>query len=204
MASDVQGRLVSAGMELMLRQGYSATGIDAICAEAGVSKGAFYHSFRSKEELAVAALERFYHRGLEVIQSIDVAEAPPAERLPLFVERLADRAEQLWENGCLIGALATEMALASDELQSHVARQFDELAGMVGSLAEPYVRALPMSGLSPTSVAEDLLAFIEGAVVLARAHRDPGRLGPRLRRYAAMLRAQAGPPGASPKRSRRD
>ncbi|MGE0355031.1 MAG: TetR/AcrR family transcriptional regulator [Gemmatimonadales bacterium] len=204
MASDAKARLVSATMQLMLRQGYSATGIDGICSEAGLSKGAFYHSFRSKEEVAVAALESFYRRGLEELQSIDVSDAPPAERLPLFVERLADQADALWESGCLIGGLATEMALANDELQRQVALRFDELAGAVASLAEPYVRRARIRGMNAASVAEDLLGFIEGSVVLARGHRDPGRLRPALKRYAIMLRALAGTRRASPTRSRRD
>ena len=204
MASESRESLVSAAMQLMLRQGYSATGIDSICDRAGVSKGAFYHSFRSKEELAVAALESFFRRGLEELQSIDVRDVAPAERLPLFVERLADRAELLWQNGCLIGGLTTEMALANDELQRHVARQFDELAEVVAELAAPFVKAVPIPGLNATSVAADLLAFLEGAVVLARSHRDPRRLRPQIRRYATMLRALAGAKSATPKRSRRD
>ncbi len=203
-ASETQVRLVSSAMGLMLRQGYSATGIDSICAEAGVSKGAFYHSFRSKEELAIAALESYYRGGLEVLQSIDVRDAAPADRLPLFVERLAERAEVLWENGCLIGGLAAEMALANDELQRQVAQQFDGLAAIVAQLAQPYAAALAAEDGTATSVAEDLLAFIEGAVVFARAHRDSGRLRPMLRRYATLLRAQVGPRSDSPQRSRRD
>ena len=138
--SDTREKLISAAMLLMLRQGYSATGIDSICGEAGVSKGAFYHSFRSKEDLAVAALESFYRRGLESLRTIDVSDAPAVERLPLFVERLADRAETLWEDGCLIGGLASEMALANDELQRHVALHFDALAALVAPLAEPYAK----------------------------------------------------------------
>jgi len=188
----------------MLRQGYSATGIDSICDQAGVSKGAFYHSFRSKEELAIAALESFFRHGLEELQSIDVRDALPAERLPLFVERLADRAELLWENGCLIGGLATEMALANDELQQQVALKFDALAATVAQLAEPYVKALPTSDVSATSVAGDLLAFIEGTVVLARSHRDPRLLRPALQRYATLLRAFAGRSSLPPKKSPRD
>lgn len=204
MAGDAQARLVSAAMRLMLRQGYSATGIDSICSEAGLSKGAFYHSFRSKEDVAVAALDSFYRGGLEALQSIDVSDAPPADRLPVFVERLAERASVLWENGCLIGGLATEMALASDHLQHHVALRFDELAALVAPLAEPYVAAVSIPGMTAISAAEDLLGFIEGAVVLARAHRDPGLLRRSLQRYATQLRAVAGSLNASPKPSLQD
>lgn len=188
MSGDTQEQLIQAARQLMLRQGYAATGINDICAEAGVSKGAFYHFFPSKEALAVAALESFHQRGLEELGAIDVSEAAPADRLPLFVERLADRAPFLWEHGCLTGGLATEMALTSDTLQRSVARQFDHLAGVVARLAEPFARALPRGGPGAATVAEDLLAFIEGSVVLSRAHRDPKRLRAALKRYAGWLR----------------
>lgn len=191
MTSDAQGKLVSAAMKLMLSQGYTATGIDAICSAAGLSKGAFYHSFKGKEEVAVAALDSFHQRGLEALRSIDVGDVPPADRLPVFVERLADRADVIWANGCLIGGLATEMAQTSDTLQQHVAELFDELAAFVAPLAEPYASAVPIPKVRAISVAEDLLAFIEGALVMARAHRDPKLLGPALERYAAQLRAAA-------------
>jgi TetR/AcrR family transcriptional repressor of nem operon len=194
MTSDAQTKLISAAMQLMLRQGYSATGIDGICTEAGLSKGAFYHSFRGKEEVALAALDAFHRRGLEELRSVDVSDVPPAERLPVFVERLAERAEAIWEEGCLIGGLATEMARTSDALQERVARSFDELAALVAELAAPYVSALPVRGLEPVAVAEDLLAFIEGTIILARGHRDPKLLRQSLRRYALQLRAVAGTP----------
>lgn len=191
-------------MQSMLRQGYSATGIDSICVEAGVSKGAFYHSFRSKEELAIAALDRFYSRGLKALQAIDVGEGPAVERLPLFVERLADRAEALWEHGCLIGGLASEMALASDELQRQVVSHFDALAALLEPVAQPYADALSVSGVSARSLAEDLLRYVEGAVIFSRAHRDSGLLRPSLQRFAALLRAPLTTLGVTPSQPHRD
>lgn len=188
MSRDTQDGLISAACQLMLRQGYAGTGINDICRKAGVSKGAFYHSFPSKEALAVAALKSFYRRGLDELTSIDLSAVPPSERLPLFVERLADRAPFLWQHGCLIGGLATEMALESDELQRHVALQFDELAALVARLSKPFLKTLPPGERDAAAAAEDLLAFIEGTIVLARAHRDPGRLRTALKRYAASLR----------------
>lgn len=202
--SDTQEKLISAAMQQMLRQGYSATGIDRICAQAGVSKGAFYHSFRSKEDVAIAALQSFYRRGLAALQTIDVRGAPAVERLPLFVERLADQAEALWNNGCLIGGLASEMALVNDELQRQVALQFDALVAALEPLAEPYANALPGSGLTARSLAQDLLAYIEGAIVFARAQRDPGLLRPALQRFASLLRAQLATLSVFPSQPLRD
>lgn len=48
-------RLLTAALSLIRRQGFSATSVDELCAAAGVTKGAFFHHFRSKEDLGVAA-----------------------------------------------------------------------------------------------------------------------------------------------------
>lgn len=192
MADGTQERLITAARELMLRRGYGATGINDICGAAGVSKGAFYHSFPSKEAIAVVALHSFHRGAMDALASIDVGAAAPEERLPLFVDRLAERAPTLWEHGCLLGGLATEMAVESDTLQRQVAEQFDELAAVVARLAKPFAAALPAGAPGASAIAEDLLAFIEGAIVLSRAHRDPHRLRAALKRHATSLRLLRG------------
>ncbi|MFE3456139.1 TetR/AcrR family transcriptional regulator [Nocardiopsis aegyptia] len=45
------GALVAAARGLFVDDGFSATSLDAICAEAGVTRGAFYHHFKNKEHI---------------------------------------------------------------------------------------------------------------------------------------------------------
>ncbi|MBS0481480.1 MAG: TetR/AcrR family transcriptional regulator [Proteobacteria bacterium] len=49
-----RGKLLEAGVRLVREQGFSATSVDQLCAAAGVTKGAFFHHFASKEALGVA------------------------------------------------------------------------------------------------------------------------------------------------------
>ncbi|MDP9291545.1 MAG: TetR/AcrR family transcriptional regulator, partial [Verrucomicrobiota bacterium] len=55
--SDARARLLDAALSLVWENSYGATSVDAICERAGVRKGSFYYFFRSKSELAVAALD---------------------------------------------------------------------------------------------------------------------------------------------------
>src|SRR5215813_8023393 len=57
--SDARTRLLDAAMQAIRAQGYSATSVDDICREAGLTKGAFFHHFKSKEDLALAAAAHF-------------------------------------------------------------------------------------------------------------------------------------------------
>src|SRR6478752_2341926 len=57
--TDAKTKLLDAAMAMIRTQGYAATSVDELCRAAGVTKGAFFHHFRSKEELAVAAAAHF-------------------------------------------------------------------------------------------------------------------------------------------------
>jgi len=48
-------KLLDAALSLIREKGYSSTSVDDLCTEAGVTKGAFFHHFKSKDALAVAA-----------------------------------------------------------------------------------------------------------------------------------------------------
>src|SRR5260370_3661173 len=56
---ETKRRLVDAGVSLMRSRGFNATSLDDICAAAGVTKGGFFHYFKSKDEIATAAVAEF-------------------------------------------------------------------------------------------------------------------------------------------------
>ena len=54
---DAKDKLLDAALTVIRTKGYSATTVDDLCVSAGVTKGAFFHHFKSKEDLGVAAAE---------------------------------------------------------------------------------------------------------------------------------------------------
>ena len=60
--SDMKKRLMDAAMDLIWENSYAATSVDAICERAGAKKGSFYYFFKSKSELAAAAMSDHGHR----------------------------------------------------------------------------------------------------------------------------------------------
>ena len=56
---DARTRLLDTAMQVIRAKGYTASTVDDICEAAGLTKGAFFHHFKSKEDLAVAAAAHF-------------------------------------------------------------------------------------------------------------------------------------------------
>jgi len=183
---DARPKLIEAGCTLMLARGYTATSIDEICSAAGVSKGSFYHLFASKEEFGLAVLDDYYQRGVARVESGPFATiAEPVERLQAFFDHMESIAPDLWQHGCLMGAFAAELWESSPVIHAHVTKLFDMMAARLAPL---FVSALgdPDEG---AALAVEMLAMLEGWIVMARAYDDPRRIAGGIRRWRRGLEA---------------
>ena len=84
--SDAKERLTDAAMDLIWQNSYGATSVDAICARAQVRKGSFYYFFKSKSELAAAALEADWQKRQVDMDRIFSPTVPPLERLQNYFD----------------------------------------------------------------------------------------------------------------------
>src|ERR1700682_4262499 len=108
--SGARTKLLDAALSLIRAKGYSATTVDDICQTAGVTKGAFFHHFRSKEELAVSAAGHFSSMADSVFSTAPYRDLPdPVDRLLGYVGfRKAILQGELSEYTCLLGTMVQE------------------------------------------------------------------------------------------------
>ena len=68
---NTKGRILDTAQSLVLEKGFSGTSIDDILKTAGVTKGAFFHHFRSKADLARTLVERFAENDFALFDAWD-------------------------------------------------------------------------------------------------------------------------------------
>jgi TetR/AcrR family transcriptional repressor of nem operon len=169
-------RILAAAKELFLARGYAATTVDAICEKAELTKGSFYYSFDSKEDLGLAVLDWSLRRGVQMLTSgPHVRIVDPVAKAFAFLKHLERCSPELWSGGCLLGSFALELADTNSRMQQTV-------AGMFQAVADEFAQTPPAS-----EFADMLLGIIEGSIILAKAHRDPTRLPKAIRGFRRSL-----------------
>ena len=197
-------RILDVAQRLVLRQGFSATTVDAVIGELGITKGAFFHHFGSKADLGLALVRRYADRDIADLHRYwaraDDLARDPRQRVLLFVGLLAEDAGSFLgdEPGCLYGSYVYEQQLFGPETRAVVAESVlawrTALADRLRDVLGHHPASLPVD---PDSLADTVLTAFEGAYVLSRATGEPGILRAQLghvRSYLELLLLPTPPP----------
>jgi len=175
--SDARERLIEAVTDLVWRESYGAVSVDAICERAEVRKGSFYHFFRSKDELVVAALDARWLARKARLDVLFAAEIEPLARLNGYFSDLYQHQLELRKRfgrvvGCFYGSIGTE-CIESSAIISAKAKAILKTYARYFEIA---IRDAQSQGLLPkgdaASQAKMLFAYVEGVLGQARIHDD--------------------------------
>jgi TetR/AcrR family transcriptional repressor of nem operon len=192
--SESKERLLAAAKALVLANGYAGTTVDSICEKAGLTKGSFYHFFKSKEELGLAVLEWSMRKGGEILgNGPHLSVADPVGQAFAYLEHVEHCSNELWANGCLLGTFSLELAETNEKMQKTVSRMFSEVGDIFAARFAPIMEQA--DGMpSARDLANQYLAILEGSIILAKAHRDPSRIASALRAFRENLALLAARP----------
>lgn len=169
-------KLLNAALKAVRTNGYEATSVDELCKGAGVTKGAFFHHFKSKEELAVAAAAYWNEITGKLFATASYHDyEDPLDQLIAYIDFRAMLLEgrSLPEATCLLGTMVQETYESNPAIRKAC---FNGITGHAKTIAEIIRAAKARHAPHATSSAESLAlhtqAVIQGGFILAKAKSD--------------------------------
>ncbi len=159
-------------------RGFHATSLDDVLRESGVGKGSFYHFFRSKEELGHAILDTIIAAFIErtVEPCFSDPDIKPMTQIRCFLDRVvaAQRAVNC-VGGCPLGNLASELSDVHEGFRARLAKVFSTWrARLTQALHQAQGRGELSGECRPETVAQFLVASLEGAILMTKVTKDIG------------------------------
>jgi TetR/AcrR family transcriptional repressor of nem operon len=186
-------KLLDAALVLIRQKGFAATSVDDLCRAAGVTKGAFFHHFATKDDLGAEAAR---HWGRVTGALFAAAEyhrvADPFDRIMAYLDlREALLQGEVAEFTCLAGTLLQEVHASSPAITAaawaSIRDHAETLEPMFAAAIAAHAPATPQSA---ESLARLTQTFLQGAFILSKGEgtSTPAReaLG-HLRAYLTMI-----------------
>jgi TetR/AcrR family transcriptional repressor of nem operon len=192
-------RFLDAALHVIRAKGYTATRIEDICEAAGLTKGSFFHHFKSKEDLALAAAEYWGDTTTAFFASAPYRALPdPVDRLLAYIDfRKAILQGDLPDFTCLVGTMVQEVYETHPDIREACNKSISDHAA---SLQPDIEEAMRQRGIQAGWTAESLALYtqatIQGAFILAKAKHSSvvaAACIDHLRRYLEMLFVQPQP-----------
>jgi TetR/AcrR family transcriptional regulator, transcriptional repressor for nem operon len=168
-------KILTEGMRVMHRQGFSGSSVRDIIKAAGVPQGSFTNHFASKEAFGLEVLNVYYKQCFGLTKETLLNDAlPPLARLRKYIDGILGTLnnDEEW-NGCMIGNFGAEHSEGTEQLQERVREIFLELQSNLAHCLKAAIKAgeLPKS-TDVNGLSGFIVSSIEGAVLTAKSVRS--------------------------------
>jgi TetR/AcrR family transcriptional repressor of nem operon len=187
-------RILSAAEPLILKRGFAGTSLDDILSATDLTKGAFFHHFRGKADLARSLVERYARNDYDLFDRF-AAEAEartddPLDAALLFLRLFEDFVEALDEPpaGCVFAAFTYESLQFDPSIHGFIAESFKRWSELYeakfGAVLACYQ---PKLAVTAQELAEMIVAIIEGGFILSRSYGDASLVARQSRQFRNYL-----------------
>lgn len=178
-------QIVDAANRLFYERGFAQTSFADIAAAVGISRGNFYHHFKTKDEMLEAVIEARLTSTREMLREWDGRSEDPLERVRRFIEIVITNQSDIELYGCPVGTLTSELAKLDHPFRAHAVGVFELFRTW---LREQFVEA--GRSADADDLAMHVLSFSQGAAILSNAFGDRDFVGREVDRVNAWLAGQ--------------
>lgn len=178
--------IIAAADDLFYRQGFEKTSFADIAGVVNISRGNFYHHFKTKDEILDAVIEKRLADRQAMLDKWEIEGETPEDRIRSFIDILIVNGEKIKRYGCPIGTLTSELAKLNHAAQGDANSLFTLFRTWLCRQFEVMGRKDDADDL-----AMHLLARSQGAATLANAYQDDAFIARELESMYAWLRGRA-------------
>jgi len=174
MANDTKDRLINTASDLIWKNSFGSVSVDEICKTADVKKGSFYHFFKSKTDLTIAAIEDHFQTSKPRFDEAFSETLPPEERFRNLAQLVYEKQREASEKfgrvcGCPFATLGSEMA-GQEEL---IRKKIEDVFGYYIEYTHTALQDLKSEGKISKNIdiqdkAQEIHNYIMGQVMMAR------------------------------------
>lgn len=172
-------RILDVAERLVIENGFTATSLDQVIAESATSKGAFFHHFASKVDLAQALVARYAAADIahlaHAVAQAEASTSDPADRAIAFLRVFEDGADELMaaQSSCLYVSVLTERQLAQSGTAKQIATAIVAWRTTLSQMLHEALAARGAAGAVDTdALADHVFVTFEGAFILCRSTDD--------------------------------
>ena len=181
-------RILKSAERLFRRYGHGASSVDKIANDAGQSKGAVFHYFRNKQEIAAQVLRAYAAAQIFAPLERHFARTPNIKEALLGwgLELYQTYAREGYQGGCLLGNMALELADTQEALRRDMAAIFLEWENRMTG----YFRDKNRQGeilMEPRQFARLLIAALQGLTMTTKVHKDKNRAAREFQAFGELI-----------------
>ena len=188
--SATRDSILDATQALVLERGFAGMTLDDVVKQVGITKGAFFYHFKSKNDLGKALMKRFSEMDVrsyeESCARAEKLSRDPLQQLLIFIGLFEEMFEELTEPypGCLLASYLYELQQFDSATKKMITEAFTRWRTLLkGKLDAAVKQHRPKTRIDTASLADMFTVVLEGAFITAKAVDDPKVIVQQLRHF---------------------
>jgi len=183
-------RILDIAYDSIVQKGFAATSIEELVEAAGITKSGFFYHFRDKNDMARQLFDRFLDEDENIVDTLAARARElsddPLQSFLIFLNLYAQMMDDMetLHPGCMVASVTYQERLFDAEMRQmnidYLMRTRERFAQW---LADIVARYPPRMEADLAALADHLTIIVEGAIIYAKALRDPGMMGRQTRLF---------------------